>query len=472
MPFHIQCFGAAGEVTGSCHLVQVGAQRILLDCGLIQGDRKNEARNREPFPFDPKSIDVVVLSHAHIDHSGRIPLLIKSGYRGPIYTQHATTDLCRTMLRDSGSLSEKDAEWENRKRERKGLPLIEPLYTVQDVEVAMEYFEGLNYGQQQQILPGVKLRLTDAGHILGSAIVELWLNHNGQQCKLVFSGDLGRSGMPILGDPTPIHDADLVLMESTYGDRLHRSWEQTQSELHEIFNDALSNGRGNILIPAFAVGRTQEILYLFAKNYKEWKLDRWHIFLDSPMAIEATDAYARNSELFDDESLKLWRHHHERSLLPNLHFTRTAEESMQINRLRAGAIIIAGSGMCNGGRIKHHLKHNIWRQECHLIITGYQAYGTLGRTIVDGAEHIRLWGETIRVAAKIHTIGGLSAHADQNGLVKWYSHFEDHPPLMLVHGEAQASDSLADRLRNELGAPVRVIQTGETQNLSQTIQLT
>lgn len=470
MTIQVQFFGAAGEVTGSCHLVQLGEQRILLDCGLIQGDRKAEARNREPFPFDPKSIDAVVLSHAHIDHSGRIPLLIKSGYRGPIYTHRATADLCRTMLRDAGSLSEKDAEWENRKRERKGLPLVKPLFTMQDAEAAMEHFNILDYGQQQNILPGVTLCLSDAGHILGSAIVELWLKEKDQQRKLVFSGDLGRSGMPILADPTPIRAADLVLMESTYGDRLHRTWEETLIELQGIFNDTLANGKGNILIPAFAVGRTQEILYLFAKHYKEWGLDRWHIFLDSPMAIEATDAYARNSELFDDESLKLWRHHQERSLLPNLHFTRTAEESMQINRLRAGAIIIAGSGMCNGGRIKHHLKHNVWRKECHVIITGYQAYGTLGRAIVDGVEHIRLWGETVRVAAKIHTIGGLSAHADQNGLVKWYSQFENHPPVVLVHGEAPASTGLAMRLRNELGALVHVAHTGETQDLSQPIQ--
>jgi metallo-beta-lactamase family protein len=469
MTIQVQFFGAAGEVTGSCHLVRVGERRILLDCGLIQGDRKAEARNREPFPFDPKSIDAVILSHAHIDHSGRIPLLIKSGYCGPVYTHRATADLCRTMLKDVGSLSEKDAEWENRKRERKGLPLIKPLFTIQDAEAAMTHFKSLDYGQQQTILPGVTLCLSDAGHILGSAIVELWLEEKAQQRKLVFSGDLGRSGMPILQDPTPIRTADLVLMESTYGDRLHRTWEQTLMELRGIFNETLANGKGNILIPAFAVGRTQEILYLFAKYYKEWGLDRWHIFLDSPMAIEATDAYARNSELFDDESLKLWRHQQEHSLLPNLHFTRTAEESMQINRLRTGAIIIAGSGMCNGGRIKQHLKHNIWRKECHVIITGYQAYGTLGRALVDGAEHIRLWGETVRVAATIHTIGGLSAHADQNGLMQWYNHFENHPPVMLVHGETQASAGLATRLRNELGAVVHVAVSGATQDLLQPI---
>ncbi|WP_203434341.1 MBL fold metallo-hydrolase RNA specificity domain-containing protein [Nitrosococcus halophilus] len=461
----IQFLGAAGEVTGSCHLVQVGEKKILLDCGLIQGRPKDEARNREPFPFDPETIDAVVLSHAHIDHSGRLPLLIKSGYSGPVYTHRATADLCRTMLRDAGFLSEKDAEWENRKRERKGLPLVEPLFTIQDVEAALGQFKELDYGRQQTILPGVSIRLSDAGHILGSAVTELWLSQNGQVRKLVYSGDLGRSGMPILADPTPIQDADLVVMESTYGNRLHRTWVQTLTELKGIFNDTLTNGKGNILIPAFAVGRTQEILYLFAKYYEEWGLERWYIFLDSPMAAEATDTYARNSQLFDRESSEMWRRHQEHSLLPNLRFTRTAQESMQLNKIRSGAIIIAGSGMCDGGRIKHHLKHNAWRKDCHIIITGYQASGTLGRSLVDGAKYIKLWGETIRVAASVHTVGGLSAHADQAGLMNWYAHFQGRPPLVLVHGEAVAAEGLAKRLREDLAAPVRIAQPASQMDL-------
>jgi metallo-beta-lactamase family protein len=314
------------------------------------------------------------------------------------------------------------------------------------------------------------LRLSDAGHILGSAIVELWIGTGGRQRKLVFSGDLGRSGMPILADPTSVRQADLVLLESTYGDRLHRGWEDTVAELESIFNDTLTNGRGNILIPAFAVGRTQEILYLFAKYHREWALDRWRVFLDSPMAIEATEAYIRNSELFDKESMALWQRHQQRSLLPNLHFTRSAEESMQLNQVRAGAVIIAGSGMCTGGRIKHHLKHNVWRNDCHVVITGFQARGTLGRALVDGAARIRLWGETVRVAAKIHTIGGLSAHADQNGLTHWYSGFENRPPVVLVHGEAEAGQALAARLRDELSAPVHIARRNETVDLSQPVR--
>lgn len=460
MAINIQFFGAAGEVTGSCHLVTVGDQRILLDCGLIQGGRKDEARNREPFPFDPKSIDAVVLSHAHIDHSGRLPFLVKAGFRGPIYTHRASRDLCRIMLKDAGFLSEKDAVWENQKRARKGLKPVEPTFTVDDAKFAMQYFKGMVYAKKQRILPGVHLRLSEAGHILGSSIVELWLNDAGETRKLVFSGDLGRSGMPVLEDPTPIQQADLVIMESTYGDRLHRSWQDTEREIHEVLTHATS-GNGNILMPAFAVGRTQEILYLFAKYYEEWELHRWQIFLDSPLAIEATRVFTQHSDLFDTETAELWRQNNKTPLLPNLHISRTTNQSMAINHIRSGAIIIAGSGMCTGGRIKQHLKHNIWRQECHLVITGFQARGTPGRALVDGAKNIRLWGETIRVAADVHTIGGLSAHADQTALKNWYANFEGRPPVVLVHGEEQAIAGLSDCLRQQLSAPVHAARPSE-----------
>jgi len=459
MSIDVQFFGAAGEVTGSCHLVQVGKHKVLLDCGLIQGRAKDEARNREAFPFDPSKIDAVILSHAHIDHSGRIPLLVKAGFRGPIYTHRATRALCRIMLKDAGFINEKETEWENRKRARKGLRNIEPLFTVDDAKFAMHQFKGLDYNTKRRVLPGITLRLVEAGHILGSSIVELWLEHNSERRKLVFSGDLGRSGMPILRNPEIIKRADLVIMESTYGDRVHRSWENTQLEIGEVLNSA-SHNKGNIIIPAFAVERTQELLYLFAKYYKEWNLNRWQIFLDSPLAIEATEVFARHAELFNADSAKMWHQHTKRSMLPNFHFSRTANQSMALNRIQSGAIIIAGSGMCTGGRIKHHLKHNIWRRECHIIIAGFQTQGTLGRMLVDGAKHIRLWGETIRVSADIHTIGGLSAHADQIGLVKWYSQFEHRPPVVLVHGEALAQQGLAETLRKALAAPVSIAQLG------------
>ncbi len=456
----IEFFGAAGEVTGSCHILRVAGHQVLLDCGMIQGSYKDEARNRDPFPFDPKKIDAVVLSHAHIDHSGRLPLLVKSGYRGPIYTQNASRDLCDIMLRDSAFLSEKDAQWENRKRERKGLELIEPLYTMQDAERAFTQFEGLPYDERREILPGVTIRFVDAGHIIGSAMVEVWLEEQGHKRKLVFSGDVGHHGKPILRDPSRIEDADLVLMESTYGNRQHRNMHDTIEELHEVVEKA-ARAKGNVLIPAFAVGRSQELLYFFAKNYDKWNLDRWKIFLDSPMAIKATQVYAKYSHLYDDEAARLWDEHQENDLLPNLYMSQTSEESMALNRVRGGAIIIAGSGMCTGGRIKHHLKHNVWRSDCHIIIVGYQAHGTTGRALVDGAHHIRLWGETVRVGATIHTVGGLSAHADQQGLIDWYGHFKKRPPVRLVHGEGEAQQILADKLRNEHAAPVAIPTRGE-----------
>lgn len=465
MAISIQCLGAAGEVTGSCHLVTVGSQRLLLDCGLIQGGSIDEARNREPFPFDPGSIDAVVLSHAHIDHSGRLPLLVKRGFHGTIYTHRASRDLCRVMLKDAAFLSEKDAEWENRKRERKGLDRIDPLFTVEDAKVALGHFKGLIYGKKTKILPGVILRLSDAGHILGSSIMELWLEDGDKTRKLVFSGDLGRYKMPVLEDPTMIRQADQVVMESTYGDRLHRSWDDSVREFHGVLNHA-TNGRGNILIPAFAVGRTQEILYLMAQNFEEWGLDRWLIFLDSPMAIEATRIFMQNVDLFDAEATKLWRENKRKPLLPNLQLSRTPEQSMAINQIRKGAIIIAGSGMCTGGRIRHHLKHNIWRRECQLVITGFQARGTTGRALVDGARRIHLWGEEIRVAATIHTIGGLSAHADQETLKNWYANFENRPPVTLVHGEEEAITSFSECLRRELSAPVHIAQPGESLELA------
>ena len=464
MSIKVQILGAADEVTGSCHLVTVGNKRILLDCGLIQGRRKDEERNKDPFPFDPKSIDAVVLSHAHIDHSGRLPMLVKAGFSGPIYTHRASRDLCRIMLKDSAFLNEKDIEWENRKRLRKGLKPVEALYTVEDARLAMSRFKGLVYQKKVKILPDVTLCLNDAGHILGSSIVELWLEDEGQVRKLVFSGDLGRPGMPILQDPAFIQQADLVIMESTYGDRLHRSWEETLTEIESIVRNT-TNSRGNILIPAFAVGRTQEILYMLARYYREWNLERWQIFLDSPLAIEATRVFTRHSDLFDQDMADLWRQNKAQSFLPGLHISRTSNQSMALNRIHSGAIIIAGSGMCSGGRIKQHLKHNIWRRECHVIISGFQARGTLGRSLVDGAKYIRLWGETVRVAATVHTVGGLSAHADQLGLKNWYANFEGRPRVVLVHGETSALETLSNTLKDDLGAPVTIAKYGQVLDL-------
>ncbi len=441
----IQFLGAAQEVTGSCYLIRVNEHQILVDCGLIQGGRSDEDRNTHDFPFNVNQIDAVVLTHAHLDHSGRLPKLIREGYQEPIYAHPATRDLCEIMLEDAAYINEKDTEWKNRRRARKHLAPIEPLYTREDALKVIPLFNTLEYNHKKEILPKITIRLIDAGHILGSSCVEIWIEENGVTRKLVFSGDLGHKGAPILHDPTPIKEADLIVMESTYGDRLHRSWESTWQEMSEVLA-AASQGGGNILIPAFAIGRTQELLYLFHKNLADWKLENWEVFLDSPMAINATKVYAKYWQLYDKETRELIKKSGSPYLLPNLHISETPEQSMQINRMRSGAIIIAASGMCSGGRIMHHLKHQVWRNDCHIIMVGYQAHGTIGRALVDGAKEIRLFGETINVGATIHTVGGLSAHADQAGLMDWFSHFEGQPHVALTHGETRAASCFADLL--------------------------
>lgn len=454
----LKFLGAAGGVTGSCYLLRTSRHSLLLECGQIQGRRADEERNREPFPVSVNEIDAVVLSHAHIDHSGRLPLLHREGYRGPIHTHGATRALCKIMLRDSAYLHEKDAEWENKKRVRKGLPAVAPLYTQADAEAVMALFRGHEYRERREILPGIELRLSDAGHILGSAVVELWIEDEGRKVKLVFSGDLGYRHAPVMEDPATITDADLVLLESTYGNRNHRAFDATLAELRSIFLEAAEGG-GNVLIPAFAVGRTQDLLYLMSEHYAEWRLDRWRVYLDSPMAIEATGVYSIYRHLYKAE---LFKHREHWPTLANFEATPTSQDSMRLNEIRSGAIIVAGSGMCNGGRILHHLKHNLWRPECHVLIIGYQAEGTLGRRLVDGTEYVRLWGEEIRVNAAIHTVGGLSAHADQAGLVDWYRNFRQRPPVCLVHGEDRAREPLAARLEAETGTNVRLPRLGES----------
>jgi metallo-beta-lactamase family protein len=444
--------GASGTVTGSCYLLETSRARILLECGQVQGRRDEEERNKSPLPVDVDRIDAVVLSHAHIDHSGRLPMLHRQGYTGPIFTHDASRALCEVMLYDSAYLHEKDAEWENRKRARKGLPPVQPLYTRPDAEQVMAQFCSVPYAERRKIVPGIDIRLSDAGHILGAAIVELWLEDREETRKIVFSGDLGYRHAPVMNDPATVAKADLVLLESTYGDRDHRSFASTIEELGSIFHAAAASG-GNVLIPAFAVGRTQDLLYLMAKHYDEWELAGWSVFLDSPMAISATEIYSHYRHLYRTELFgagQAWPN------LPNFAPTRTSAESMRLNGIDSGAIIIAGSGMCTGGRILHHLKHNLWRPACHVIMIGFQAHGTLGRKLVDRAPRVRLWQETIKVRAQIHTVGGLSAHADQSGLVEWYGHFDNRPPVYLVHGEDKARHALATRLQDEFGIKARL----------------
>lgn len=459
--------GAAGGVTGSCYLLECAGRRVLLECGLVQGGAWAEKLNRASFPVPAERVDAVVLSHAHIDHSGRLPMLVREGFSGPVFTQRATAELCEIMLRDAAHLQEKDAATESRKRARKGLGPVAPLYGLKDAERALRQFRPLDYDQRQEILPGIELCLRDAGHILGSAIIELWLSEPGLQRKLVFSGDLGQADAPILRDPTPVAQADAVLLESTYGDRCHRARADTLQEMGEIFRRAREDG-GNILIPAFAVGRTQELLYVMAEHFEAWELEHWRICLDSPMAIQATELYARHFDLHDRASMGVWRRFGHR-LESRLEFVRTAQQSRALNRARAGCIIIAGSGMCEGGRIRHHLKNNLWRGNCDVLIVGYQARGTLGRQLVDGNAYVYLWGEAVRVAARIHTVGGFSAHADQAGLLEWYRGFSGAPPVWLVHGEDGPRAALAKALAGNTGARVTLPRAGESLDLRQLV---
>ena len=450
----IHFHGAAGQVTGSMHLVEAAGKRVLLDCGMQQGSREMEAANFEPFPFDPESIDALVASHAHIDHIGRIPQLVARGFRGPVFAQEATAELMPIMLLDAASLAENDAERANRKR-KPGEPEALPLYTRDDVEDAMAQVRSLRYDTRTPILAGVDIAFRDAGHILGSSIVELWADGK----KLVFSGDLGPKGTPILRDPETVRDADLVLMESTYGDRNHRDRAETISELGGILERAWNDG-GNVLIPAFAVGRSQELLYWFARHWDDWKMSRWRVFLDSPMANRVLEVYDRHHELFDAEARDVWRGTPNPFRLPNLHATVTTGESMAINRIERGAVVIAGSGMANGGRILHHLRHRLDRRETHVVFVGYQAEGTLGRKLVNGAKWVRIHGGDVQANAQVHTVGGLSAHADQHGLIEWYSGFDPHPPLALVHGEDEARETLAGEIEKRFGVKAELVRPG------------
>ena len=450
--------GAAGEVTGSCHLLEVAGKRILLDCGMVQGDRRADERNAADFPFDPKSIDVLVLSHAHIDHTGRVPLLAKRGFAGPIFTHPATIDLAAIMLADCANIAQMDAEHDNRHLQPGQKPSV-PLYTQDDVDAATKLMRPIEYGAPTEIVSGVRVTLRDAGHILGSATVEVAAGEGGSAHRLVFTGDLGPKNSPILCDPSTVTAADLVVMESTYGDRLHKSREDTIAELASIFAAAHRDG-GNVVIPAFAVGRTQEILYYFAEHFDAWGLGAFKLFLDSPMGIRVTEAYDRHEDLFDAEAKKLWATRQHPLRLPNLARTLDGEASRAINAIHDHAVILAGSGMCTGGRIRHHLRYNLANPAAHIVFVGYQANGTLGRILVNGAKHVRLFGEEIPVRAQIHTVGGLSAHADRDGLSAWYGAIAGHPPVCLVHGEDPARAKFATALKGKWGSKVTLPMPG------------
>lgn len=458
-------FGASGEVTGSSYLLETDRARLLIDFGLHQGGPVAERRNRRFPPIDPDRLSAVVLTHAHIDHSGRLPLLTKHRYTGPIYATPATCDLAEILLKDSASLQEADAERTSRKRFGQNKPPVYPLYTTDDVTRTLRLLSAVPYDQPRQIAPDVWLRFVDAGHILGSASVELTITEAGTTRTIVFSGDIGEAHSPLLKDPTPLTHADVVVMESTYGDRNHRSRQASIEELFDALTAAIRDN-GKVLIPAFAVGRTQQLIYHLGELARAGRLRVPGVFIDSPMATETTHLYRRHRDLFDDESWAIIDSGDSPLHFPALHHVRTVQESIRLNRATGGTVIIAASGMCTGGRILHHLRHSLASPSTHVVIVGYQAEGSLGRRLVDGARSARVLGDVVAVNAQIHTIGGFSAHAGQSGLMKWANHFSPKPThLFLTHGENKARSALAHKLQDDLDQHARLPEWGDAINI-------
>ncbi|NLN66423.1 MAG: MBL fold metallo-hydrolase [Clostridiaceae bacterium] len=446
--------GAARTVTGSCQLLETGNTKILVDCGLFQGKAKEEAMNEQQLPVNPADIDYVLLTHAHIDHSGRIPWLYVNGFKGEVIAVKACVDLCSLLLPDSGHIQEFEAEWKNRKRMRAGREPEKPLYTLLDAQESLKLFRSIQYDEMIQLTPGIRVCYRNSGHMLGAAFVEVWVRENGKETKFVFTGDMGNTGIPILKDPVAIKEADYLVMESTYGDRLHTDNETKAGKFLDIVLETLENG-GNVVIPSFAVGRTQEIIYEINKNLAQYgdrvqKLMDVPVYIDSPLAINATEVYRKNLDCYDEEARGYIEQGDHPLDFPNLHFTRTADESRALNTIKEGCIIISASGMCEAGRIKHHLKHNLWRKECTILFVGYQAEGTLGRRLLDGAKSVHIFGEEISVNARIEMIDGFSGHADYLGLLNWMGNFEHIPKrVFLVHGEEKALYALSDRIQDE-----------------------
>ena len=466
----ITFMGAAREVTGSCYLVETGSVRFLVDCGMFQGGREADRKNREALTFDPKTLDFVLLTHAHIDHSGLLPRLVSFGFRGPIYTTSATADLLGVMLPDSAYIQEKEAERaDNQRRKiRKKLAYeTAPLYTVAQAQASLKKLQRVSYGEEIQPHASVRCRYQDAGHILGSAIIEIWLSDGESTQKLVFSGDIGQPGHPLMKNPALIEEADVLVIESTYGNRLHKSMEDTLKELEFVINDTLHRKHGNVIIPAFAVGRTQDIIYLLGDLFRQGRIsNHMTIYVDSPMATHATEITMKHYGLLDKEAMELWDWGKNHRDFPKINFVEDVEESIALNDIRSGAVIISASGMCDAGRIKHHLRYNLSRKECSILITGFQAGGTLGRRLVDGAKMVRIFKQEIPVRAAIYTIGGLSAHADRKALMDWLGGFRKTPrQVFVVHGEESTAQSFAGLLREQLGWQVAVPGLHESFNI-------
>jgi len=457
--------GAAQQVTGSCHLLESPAVgRVLLDCGIRQGGDALSRIQGEGFPFEPASIDAVILSHVHLDHSGLLPSLVHHGFTGPIYCTGASKGLLRILLEDASSLYHRDLEHENLRRKRSGRPLIEEEYTEKDVAQVLKLCDASPYRTPKKLGAEATLTFYDAGHILGSAIVALELVEKGQSRRLVFSGDLGKPDSVLMNDPEVLHEADVVMMEGTYGNRNHRSMDNTVEQLEEVLHETWKRG-GNVMIPSFAVGRAQEIIYHLGCLYHAGKLDNWQVFLDSPMAIEVTQVYDHWLNILDSEdvrSLSKFGRESLQSFLPTLKLTNSSEESIAINDVKKGALIIAGSGMCTGGRIRHHFKHRIWNDKNTVIFIGFQAQGTLGRRLVDGEKKFRMFGDEFKASAHMETLGGFSAHAGQSELISWVLEFKNKPRVILVHGEASALDTLSQKLWDEHGIRADIPALGES----------
>ena len=451
-------------MTGSATLLEKGSLKWLVDCGMFQGGKELEERNWNLQPYQAEKLSFILLTHAHIDHSGLIPKLVKERFRGKVICTKATLDLCEVMLQDSGHIQEMEAEWQNRKSKRAGRAGKDeaiPLYTMKDAEKSLQYFETVKYDEMLDLADGVKVRFQDAGHILGSAIVEVWIEEEGEKKKIIFSGDLGNFDQPLIRDPSVVEEGDVLWLESTYGDRLHKSRDETVEELLKIVQEAIAH-RAKVVIPAFAVERTQDIIYTLGQFIRKGSIPSVPVYIDSPLAISATQIFKRNSDCFDRETQGLLSGGENPLEIPGIIYTRTTEESKMINEDPGPGIIVSASGMCDSGRIQHHLKHHLWREESHIVIIGYQAEGTIGRRIVDGAKTVKLFGEEIAVKAHIHTLGGFSAHADQRGLLDWLSHIRNPQLEVFVnHGEEKTSMKLGQLIGEQLHLKTTVPQWRE-----------
>lgn len=445
----IQFYGATQTVTGSQHLLTVNGSRILLECGLFQGKRQESFERNRHLPFEARELDALVLSHAHIDHAGNIPSLVRNGFRGSIYCTFATRDLCSALLQDAAMIQEQDTAYVNKKRARHGEPPVEPLYTLADAVASLHHFISAGYERPVEVAPGVRCTFLDAGHILGSAIVLLEVRENGQSTRILFSGDLGRTAMPILRDPTPAPEADILIIESTYGDRDHPSYAEAEQQLFSLIDETVRQG-GKVVIPAFAVGRTQEIVYSLHRLVSEGKLPEVSIFVDSPLAVNVTEVFRLHPECYDEELREFITREHGTDPFgfERLHYVRTVEESKALNTLEGPAVIISASGMCEAGRVQHHLKHTITDPRNLVLIVSWQAPHTLGRRLVEHAPTVRIFGEEFPVRARVEAVNGYSAHADRRGLIEWASPIASRLRYtFVVHGEPAAAEALADELR-------------------------